>query len=199
MPDTGAPWNIPYVEAADLVSDWPADSLLLANAIDAGLDAAGNAGIGSNVVQAHKSGVFSTSSTTFVDVTGLSLSFTPTTATSKVLLLAVISVSKDGTTAGSSVAQVRLVRDASAINVGNAASSRTQAFGVNVLQATTGYNIDNIGTVFVDSPATTSAVTYALQIRSESGSVGVNRNDNDSGSTDRTRTASSLIAIEVAA
>jgi hypothetical protein len=24
MPDTGAPWNIPYVESADLVSDWPA-------------------------------------------------------------------------------------------------------------------------------------------------------------------------------
>ena len=41
MPDTGAPWNIPYVESTDLVSDWPTDSLALANAIDAGLDAAG--------------------------------------------------------------------------------------------------------------------------------------------------------------
>ena len=33
MPDTGAPWNIPYVASTDLVSDWPADSLALANAI----------------------------------------------------------------------------------------------------------------------------------------------------------------------
>jgi hypothetical protein len=38
MPDTGAPWNIPYVEATDLVSDWPADSLALANAIVAALE-----------------------------------------------------------------------------------------------------------------------------------------------------------------
>jgi hypothetical protein len=41
MPDTGAPWNIPYVENADLVRDWPADSLLVANAVAAGLSAAG--------------------------------------------------------------------------------------------------------------------------------------------------------------
>ena len=40
MPDTGAPWNIPYVQSSDLVSDWPADSLALANAIDASLIAA---------------------------------------------------------------------------------------------------------------------------------------------------------------
>ena len=39
MPDTGAPWNIPYVENADLVRDWPADSLLVANAVAAGLSA----------------------------------------------------------------------------------------------------------------------------------------------------------------
>jgi hypothetical protein len=58
MPDTGAPWNIPYVESTDLVSDWPADSLALANAIAAGLDDAGNAGIGSNVVQAVKTDTF---------------------------------------------------------------------------------------------------------------------------------------------
>jgi hypothetical protein len=41
MPDTGAPWNIPYVETADLVSDWPADSLALANAIAAALSDTG--------------------------------------------------------------------------------------------------------------------------------------------------------------
>ena len=38
MPDTGSPWFIPYVENADLVRDWPADSLELANAIVAALE-----------------------------------------------------------------------------------------------------------------------------------------------------------------
>lgn len=38
MPDTGAPWFIPYVESTDLVSDWPTDSLALANAIVAALE-----------------------------------------------------------------------------------------------------------------------------------------------------------------
>lgn len=38
MPDTGAPWFIPYVENTDLVSDWPTDSLALANAIVAALE-----------------------------------------------------------------------------------------------------------------------------------------------------------------
>jgi hypothetical protein len=38
MPDTGAPWFIPYVESTDLVSQWPTDSLALANAIVAALE-----------------------------------------------------------------------------------------------------------------------------------------------------------------
>lgn len=41
MPDTGAPWYIPYVAGTDLVADWPTDSQELATAIEDGLNAAG--------------------------------------------------------------------------------------------------------------------------------------------------------------
>jgi len=41
MPDTGAPWNIPYVDPTDLVRDYPQASEDLADAIADGLDAAG--------------------------------------------------------------------------------------------------------------------------------------------------------------
>ena len=58
MPDTGAPWNIPYVAGTDLVADWPTDSQTLAEAIADGLDAAG--GI-VQVVQTVKSDYFSAS------------------------------------------------------------------------------------------------------------------------------------------
>jgi hypothetical protein len=41
MADTGAPWNIPYAEPAELVRDWPALSEDVAEAVAAGLSAAG--------------------------------------------------------------------------------------------------------------------------------------------------------------
>ena len=41
MADTGAPWNIPFAEPTDLVRDWPDLSEDVANAVAAGLDAAG--------------------------------------------------------------------------------------------------------------------------------------------------------------
>jgi hypothetical protein len=49
-------------------------------------------GIGSNVVQAVKTDTFSTSSTTFADVTGLSVTITPTSATAKVLVIVNVQV-----------------------------------------------------------------------------------------------------------
>jgi hypothetical protein len=41
MADTGAPWFIPYAEPADLVRDWPGLSEDVADAVAAGLTAAG--------------------------------------------------------------------------------------------------------------------------------------------------------------
>jgi hypothetical protein len=38
MPDTGAPWNIPYLDGTELIRNYPSDSLSLANAVDAALD-----------------------------------------------------------------------------------------------------------------------------------------------------------------
>lgn len=40
MPDTGAPWNIPYVASSDLVRDWPTDNQTQAEAVADALDAA---------------------------------------------------------------------------------------------------------------------------------------------------------------
>jgi hypothetical protein len=54
MPDTGAPYFIPFAAPADLVRDWPDLSEDVALAIASGLSAAGNPGIGSNVVQTVK-------------------------------------------------------------------------------------------------------------------------------------------------
>ena len=91
MPDTGAPWNIPYVENADLVRDWPADSLLVANAVAAGLSAAGG------LVAVHavnKTDTFSLTNASFTDVTGMTVTFTPTDASNRLIVMCSLMVSK---------------------------------------------------------------------------------------------------------
>jgi hypothetical protein len=147
MPDTGAPWNIPYAAPADLVSAWPALSEDIAEAIADGLDAAGNAGIGSNVVQATSTSRFTTASTTFVAVTGMNVTITPTSASSKVL---VVCSGLYGNASNSPVTRSRIVRGASQIAI------------------TEHYNGGANGTGFtysiLDSPATTSATTYGLEL-----------------------------------
>jgi hypothetical protein len=184
MPDTGAPWNIPYVEAADLVSDWPADSLALANAIDAGLDAAGPAGIGSNVVQTVKTDTFSTTSTSMTDITGLTVTITPTSASSKVLLIAKVQMGHSG---GAS-AVIQFARGGTGIGATPA------AWGLVASE----FQMENLVLVYLDSPASTSALTYSVQTQNgydQSGTAWVNRR----GYTASPTLSSSITAIEVAA
>jgi len=196
MPDTGAPWNIPYVAGTDLVSDWPTDSQTLAEAIADGLDDASVAGIGPNVVQAVKTDTFSTSSTSYTDVTGLTVTITPTSATSKILLIADLTVSANNSSVG-----VQFAGGNSANYTGDAAGSRgtgaewSRTDG-NFYVART--NLPN-NLVYLDSPATTSATTYSVQIRVTSATGYVNQSLVDTDDTSHGRTASSLIAIEVAA
>jgi len=198
MPDTGAPWNIPYVESSDLVSDWPTDSLALANAIDAGLDAAGNAGIGSNVVQTVKTDTYAVSLAQGAqsgDVTGLTAAITPTSDTSKVLVFVTLSM---GQTVN---LQATLFRDGSATSfIGDAANNRERisvAISEDIPRG-----ISTVNMVFLDSPATTSSVTYSVRISHQSDSsrtLYVNRSVDDSNVAGVPRSASSITAIEVAA
>ena len=82
MPDTGAPWNIPYVAGTDLVSDWPTDSLALANAIAAGLDLSKQ--IKQRVVSTDTTDR-NTTSNTFVDAS-ISVTITPTAASNLIVV-----------------------------------------------------------------------------------------------------------------
>ena len=145
------------------------------------------------VVSAVKTDSFSTSSATYTDVTGLSVSITPKFASSRILVLAVIHAGADHTM------HVRLVRGSTAVGVGDASSAR--------VQSSTGsfYNADSnqieVGTIlFVDSPATTAATTYKVQMRTEAAASTnyVNRSISDVDSAASSRTISAIVAIEVA-
>ena len=190
MADTGLPWELPYPLPTDLVRDG-ADAIKdLAEATATGLDEAGNAGIGSNVVQAVVTASVSTTSATFVDVTGMTVTITPSSATAKVLIIADYRLSNTSATFG---ALTQLVRDATPIYLGDSGHGVQVSGGSIVANAREQYQTTN---VFIDSPETTSAVTYKLQFRRGFGGTAF-FNRNGSGDADF-RGACSITAIEVA-
>jgi uncharacterized Ntn-hydrolase superfamily protein len=148
------------------------------------------------VIQTVKTDTFTTTSTSFVDVTGLSATITPTSSSNRILIIAQISYS--GGNGNSS--HFRISGGNSTNYVGNSAGSRTRGvFG--------GYWISNLTStmpsgsiVYLDSPATTSAVTYVVQTCK--GSTGgnpsqVNLTIDDSDNNNIVRAASSIIVMEI--
>ena len=117
------------------------------------------------VVSATYSTITSTSTTTYAD-SGLTVSITPSSATSKVLVLVSINgVNKSGVDC---CLNARLNRDATSISniTGLAAYTGTTATG-------TGSAAFN----YLDSPASTSSTTYKVQIASSNATRSVSIND----------------------
>jgi hypothetical protein len=83
MPDTGAPWNIPYVAPTDNPRVYPAADEAAALAVAAGLTAAG---VVKQVKQVITETDFTTTSTTFVDLTGVSVTITPSDPANRILM-----------------------------------------------------------------------------------------------------------------
>ena len=148
------------------------------------------------VASTTKTDTFTLNSATYTDVTGLSVSITPQTTTNKILVLCALNGVND---VGTDPNSIQLVRDSTAIAIGDAAGSRVRA-------STTFAGQDNntlasAVIVYLDSPATTSATTYKIQIRANQGAnfTAVNRCENDTDSSLSSRTASTIAVLEVSA
>jgi hypothetical protein len=198
MADTGAPWNIPFAEPSDLVRDWPALSSAVGTAVAAGLTQA-NIAIGPNVVQTVKTNTFTTTSATFTDVDGLTATITPSSETSKILVIAYIPAM--GTEGSNQGFHVRLSGGNATNFVGNASGSRVRtAFGSASFITNIQFNLYPVTLSFLDAPATTSATTYSVQVRrGAGGTVFVNRTESNLDSAVSPAAASSITVIEVAA
>jgi hypothetical protein len=146
------------------------------------------------VLSTTKTDTFTMSSTTFADVTGLSVSITPQSTSSKIFIMA--TVSGTGQLAATNFFG-RLMRDSTPISVGDAASSRIQA----TIAARDQDNVSTMPIMFLDSPSTTSALSYKIQVRSQgAGSViYINRSGPDADSATTARTVSSITVFEVSA
>ncbi len=144
------------------------------------------------VVQATKTDTASVTGQSFTSV--FSGSITPSSASSKVLVIVMLSVGG----ASANGAYIRLMRNSSTTILGDAAGSRVQCTTMNYTNVATGFM--GVPIAYLDSPATTSAVTYDVEFASLStGIVYLNRSSTDSNTSAFSRGASTLIMMEVGA
>jgi hypothetical protein len=144
-------------------------------------------------ISTTKTDTFSTSgNSTFTDVTGLSAAITPSATSSKILVLWNIEIGHSAT--GNSML-TRLLRDSTAICIGDAASNRQRALtGQTSAYSNTNNTTRGKAGSFLDSPSSTSATTYKLQIFSDGGTVYCNR---DGAYDDETYCATGTSTITV--
>jgi hypothetical protein len=147
------------------------------------------------VVSTGKVDTYSNTSTTYTDITGMSVSITPSATSSRILVLCQISwhngpISNRGF--------IRLMRDATPINVATNTGNRpsTSIGG----ESDSGTHIMSGNIQFVDSPSSTSAIAYHLEASSEPGSTFyLNRTPGDADNAVTPRATSTITAIEIGA
>lgn len=153
------------------------------------------------VVSTTKTDTFSASIGSGADtaITGLSATITPTSADSKILVM----FQAAGARANDlPYFFVRLYRGATEIGSGATASNRTSVIQASGIVAVDTTAIGPVSGHFLDSPATTSATTYALHaanVGTGTHTYYVNRSQDDVDAANFPRTSSSITVMEVSA
>lgn len=147
------------------------------------------------VVSTNKSDAFTTTSSSFTDVSGLSVTITPTSSANKIMVMAYVNFAGNY---GNYAAYMQLVRGSTAIAIGDGAGSRRR---VSAAVEQNQNAMAQATVMYLDSPATTSATTYKIQISNNggSGTVAVNRSISDDDADSRPRGFSSITAMEISA
>jgi|2_EtaG_2_1085320.scaffolds.fasta_scaffold60038_1 hypothetical protein len=150
------------------------------------------------VVQSVKTDTFTTTSTSEQDISDLSVAITPSATSSKIWITASISVSRwaDGVF-------LKLKRDiggagyADSAYIGDAAGSRQRAL---LFMNCTDRQEQNLTFNYLDSPSTTSEVTYkAVAWCHDAYQIGINRSYDDSNNDSYGRSASAITVMEIGA
>jgi len=153
------------------------------------------------VVQSVKADTYATSfGAVWGDLPGLSVNITPRSSSNKILVLLDVKFIGDTDT---SVSRIRLVRNSTEIYIGDAAGSRPRSSGAQnytTSGGSGGFNVLASGGIYLDSPATTSTLTYKVQGGGDSNSTifYLNRTEGDRDTSYYdTRTASSITVMEI--
>lgn len=169
----------------DAMGSNSATALASQQSIKAYVDAQTGGGKVLQVVSDTDTGAENSTSTTLADITGLSVSITPSNASNTILVFA--TVQGISSTAASTYAHLALVRDSTVIHHMTetaAGSSATTTFG------------ETVSCAYVDSPGDTSAHTYKVQFARTAG-AGTITVQNYNGTS--TNVNSSIVAMEISA
>ena len=133
------------------------------------------------------------------DVTNLSIDITPSSTSSKILIMASVCYgSTDANVYGSGY----LMRDSTDIGVGTTATGSRQNISFPLSMSGAGneaYKVYQHSITFLDSPNTTSQVTYKVQVRHDvNGTMYINRSGSDANDDYGHRGISTLNIMEVA-
>ena len=155
----------------------------------------GTPGVITQVLQAVKTDTFSNANEAWADITGVSVAITPASTSSKVLV-------RYGGMIGASnnaFGLIRLLRGSTAIFIGDQGES-SQARASSAGVTTNSYYTVAFGGEYLDSPSTTSATTYKLQLAAgdESATVYIGRDSQNSNEFSRSRTPTWITVMEVA-
>ena len=146
------------------------------------------------VVQTTKTDVFTTNTTSYSDITGMSANITMTSSSNKVLIM--VQQQIVGADAGTGI---KLVRGSTDIFLADAAGSRARH---TMTGSYDGESLYTGGTAcficFLDTPGA-GTHTYKVQCMTRGGPIYINRTSRDSDDTNASRSTSSITLQEVSA
>ena len=158
-------------------------------------DSAMAAGSILQVQQTLKTDAFSTTSGSYVDVTGLSVNITPSSSSNKVLVQFTVAVGHN-TSTQQAMQLVRQVSSSDTVINGCAYDSSTAMFYTDAADSYETWDRNQVLYTWLDSPSTTSQVNYRLRTKiGSSNTQYVNRCHNSSNNTG----SSTITVMEVAA
>ena len=140
------------------------------------------------VVNYNTTTTFSTAARSLTNVTGFNVTLTPASTTSKILVFVNFRYGNNTSAAN----KCALLRDAVDIPLGGTSNNLSNVY---IGHGSTTQGFGSLGFSYLDSPSTTSAVTYQLQVTATAGTFYVN-NRNDGSAT--SEVMGSMTAMEVA-
>lgn len=148
-----------------------------------------------NVVQAFKTDTAAYGTGLWTNISGLTLSITPSSVNSKILLMFHVEATLYQLTM-----QLRFARNNNGIGIGDNSGYKVLST-VGSLYASSDQNHQQVphSAMFLDTPATTQAINYSVQIRTQDSiTCYINRSRNDVDENNWShRSTSSLTALEI--
>jgi hypothetical protein len=149
------------------------------------------------VVSTAKTDTFTTASTTYVDVTGLTATITPSSTSSKIMVFASVIWGASSTNELTFIT----VADGSNNNliVPSSPGSREPGFIGQIPAGNQTVGAEVASFSLLHSPATTSAFTYKIRAKGTAGSTAlINRSSGDENAVSRLRGVSTITLMEIA-